>query len=139
MRFRPWLLCLAAVPLLAACVDDSASYQNESKDQSLTLIRQQRWLWDKTVDAAVVVSRLPDCQRRHNLEPLPPQARVELWQPGSGTFVIRRGDNNAMILTETQTCEGWQNLPAEPPGGLGRQLGTFDPQDGKLRFVPAGK
>lgn len=135
MGIRSWLLTLAVAPLLAACVNDSVSWQNDKQDQSITLIRQQRWLWDKKVDAALVVSRLPDCQRRHPLEQLSPTARVELWQPGPGTYVLRRG--NIMTLTETQTCEGWQNLQGEPPGGLGQQLGTFQEEGGKLRFVAA--
>lgn len=137
MKSRARFLPLLALPILAGCVNDSASYQNENRDISVTLIRQQRWLWDKKVDAAVVVSRLPDCQRRHPMEPLSPSARVELWQPGPGTFVIRR--TGAMILTESQTCEGWQVLEEEPPGGLGRQLGTFQQEGGKLSFVAAGK
>lgn len=137
MKRRAWLLPLVALPVLAGCVNDSASYQNEARDVSVTLIRQQRWLWDKAVDASLVVARLPDCQRRHRMDPLPTQARVELWQPGPGTFVLRL--DRGMILTESQTCEGWQRLQAEPPGGLGRQLGTFQPEDGKLRFVAAGK
>jgi len=136
MGIQPWLLSIVAVPLLAACVNDSASWQNDNRDQSVTFIRQQRWLWDKKVDAAVVVSRLPDCQRRHPLEQLSPVARVELWQPGPGTYVLKR--DGVMTLTETQTCEGWQNLPAEPPGGLGRQLGIFREEGGRLRFVAAG-
>lgn len=137
MNNRAWLLSLMALPVLAGCVNDSASYQSDNRDLSVTLVRQQRWVWDKTVDASLVVARLPDCQRRHKMDPLPPQAKVELWQPGPGTYVLRL--DSGMILTETQTCEGWQKLQAEPPGGLGRQLGTFQPEGGKLRFVSAGK
>lgn len=136
MRLRSWLLPLAVLPLLAACVNDSASYQDARKERSITLIRQQRWLWDKTVDAAVVVARLPDCQRRHDLGKISPRATIELWQPGPGTYVLRQGQR--LILTETQTCEGWRQLEEEPPGGLGLQLGAFAPDDGKLRFQASG-
>lgn len=135
MRFRTWLLPLLATPLLTACINDSASYMIDGSSNAVTLIRQQRWLWDKKVDAAVVVARLPECQRRHPLGQISPQAKVELWQPGPGTYLLRQ--DNRLILTETQTCEGWQTLEAEPPGGLGRQIGTFQAQDGKLKFVPA--
>lgn len=135
MGVRSWLLPIVAVPLLAACVNDSASWQNENKDIAVTLIRQQRWLWDKKVDAAVVVSRLPDCQRRHPMDPISTQAKVELWQPGPGTFILR--SSSGSMLTESQTCEGWQKLETEPPGGFGQQLGTFQPEGGKLKFVAA--
>lgn len=135
MKLLRRLLPLAVVPLLAACVDDSASYQISSRENALTLIRQQKWFWDKKVDVALVVSRLPDCQRRHPLGTASPQAKFEIWQPGPGTFIVRQGDK--LYLTETQTCEGWQKLDAEPPGGLGQAIGTFQEENGKLSFVPA--
>lgn len=135
MKSRTWLLPLCAAPLLAACINDSASYQIDGPSNSLSLIRQQKWLWDKKVDMAMVVARLPDCQRRHPMGKVSPQAKIEVWQPGPGTFVIRQ--DGKLILTETQTCEGWQTLEAEPPGGLGRQIGTFQEEGGKLRFAPS--
>lgn len=137
MKIRAWLLPLLAAPVVAGCVNDSASYQNENGTQILTLVRQQRWLWDKKVEAAMVVSRLPDCQRRHKMGLISPQARVDLWQPGPGTFLIHQGRN--LYLTETQTCEGWQKQETEPPGGMGEKLGTFLPKEGEFRFVPASQ
>lgn len=133
MNVKRWLLPLAALPLLSACVDDSASYQVDGREHALILFRQQKWPWDKKLELAMVVSRLPDCQRRHRIGSASPRAAVELWQPGPGTFILRLGER--MILTETQTCEGWQRLEAEPEGGLGTQLGTFREEGGKLRFV----
>lgn len=135
MNLRHWLLPLAALPLLAACIDDSASYRIDGRDHALVLFRQQQWPWDKKVGLSVVVSRLPDCQRRHALGAASPRAVIELWQPGPGTFILRQGER--LVLTETQTCEGWQRLDAEPESGLGQQLGAFQEEEGKLRFVAA--
>jgi len=134
MTIRSWLPAILLAPLMAGCVNDSASYQNENGNQILTLVRQQRWLWEKKVEASMVVSRLPECQRRHKMGLISPQARVELWQPGPGTFLVLQGRN--LYLTEVQTCEGWEKQDAEPPGGMGQRLGIFQSKGGDLRFIP---
>ncbi len=132
--FLPPLLVLTTV-LLSGCVNDAASYQINGREHALVLTRDQNWFWQKKVELAVVVSRLPDCQRKHKMHPAAIKSfKVELWQPGGGTYVLRQGNN--LYLTETQTCEGFQELDKEPPGGLGRLLGTFRQVSGKLTFVP---
>jgi len=128
-------LLALSVFLLSGCINDRASYQTNSREHSLVLSRDQIWFWQKTVEVALVVSRLPECQRRHKMSPAAIKGfRVELWQPGGGTYVLRQG--NRLYLTETQTCEGFQELDEEPPGGLGLLLGVFRQVSGKLAFVP---
>jgi len=128
-------LLLLALPLLAACVNDAASFQIDGRDHSLTVIREQRWLWDKNVELAVVAARLPECQRRHALDQAPAkEASVEVWQTGSTTFILKQAEK--FYLVETLACEGFRKLDAAPPGGLGRKLGVFAEQGGKLRFLP---
>ncbi|MCL2829181.1 MAG: hypothetical protein FWD77_00405 [Betaproteobacteria bacterium] len=128
------LLALSAL-LLSGCINDRASYQANGREQALVLSRDQAWFWQKTVEVAVVVSRLPECQRRHEMHPAAIKGfKVELWQPGSGTYVLRQG--NTLYLTETQTCEGFRELEEDPPGGLGRMVGSFRQVSGKLAFVP---
>ena len=65
------LLPLVALPLLAGCMHDAASYQIAGRDHALTLIADQPWFWKPEADLAVVAARLPDCQRRHNLKAVP--------------------------------------------------------------------
>jgi hypothetical protein len=133
MKLRAvWMLL--ALPVLAGCVDDRASFQIDGRNSAVIVIRQQRWLWDKTVEMAVVAARLPDCQRRHKLGDIPvDDSEVELYQPGSATYVLQV--NKKMFLIETTTCEGFQKLSEAPPMGLGPKLGTFEVKDGKYRFV----
>lgn len=133
MKLRAvWMLL--ALPVLAGCVDDRASYQIDGRNSAVIVIRQQRWLWDKTAEMAVVAARLPDCQRRHKLGNIPlDDTAVELYQPGSATYVLQV--NKQMFLIETTTCEGFQKLSEAPPMGLGSKLGTFAIKDGKYRFV----
>lgn len=133
MKLRAaWLLL--SLPVLAGCVDDRASYQIDGRNSAVIVIRQQRWLWDKTAEMAVVAARLPDCQRRHKLGNIPLDAtEAELYQPGSATYVLQL--NKQLFLVETTTCEGFQKLTEAPPMGLGPKLGTFQVKDGKYRFV----
>lgn len=135
MRKRA-IIGLLALPLLAACVNDGASYQIGGGDHALTLIREQRWFWDRHVDLAVTAARLPECQRRHPMKPAPIDGfKVEVWQTGPNTFVLRQGQR--LYVVETQTCEGFRQLDEEPPGGLGVSAGVFREEGGKLAFVPA--
>lgn len=135
MRKRA-LVVLLSLPILAACVDDAASYQIAGPDHALTLIREQRWFWDKQAALSVTAARLPECQRRHPLQPANLDGfKLEVWQTGSNTFVLKQGKR--LYLLETQTCEGFRQLDEEPPGGLGVNAGVFREEDGKLRFVAA--
>ena len=126
-------LPLLLLPLLASCVNDTASYQMENNDHAIILVREQPRFWEDRVNLAVIASRMPDCLRRHKMEPAGLEAKVELFQVGEG-FVLRQGKR--LYALETRTCEGFAQLDAEPAEGLGQPLGTFQPEDGGLRFVP---
>ncbi len=128
------LLPLAALSL-SGCINDRASYMIDGHNYGLTVIRDQRFFWDKQLEMSIVAARLPDCQRRHKL-PLtaPADTRIELYQTGSATFVIKL--SGVMYLVETTTCEGFQKLADVPPNGLGDHLGDFQDKDGKYVFVP---
>lgn len=130
------LLPLLAV-LLSACVSDRASYKIDGHNYGLTVIREQRFFWDKQLEMSIVAARLPDCQRRHKL-PMTAlgDTSIALYQTGSATFVIKL--SGAMYLLETTTCEGFQKLSELPPNGLGDYLGDFkEDKEGKYRFVEA--
>jgi len=134
MRLRPILFSLLALPLLSACVNDSAVYEiGDGQEHSLTLVREQPYFWNNRVNLVLIVSRMPACLRRHELGSGTEKTRVDVWQAPSGAFVIRVGKR--MYVTETQTCEGFAPLDAEPPGGLGEFKGSFRADDGKLVFA----
>lgn len=121
--------------LLAGCVNDAATFQAEGQDPALTLIRQQPYFWSKRADLALVVARLPECQRRHHLVPSRDgKARSDLYQTEPGHFLFKRGrtwysiDTGRCSLEKTET-------PAQQ--AIGTLLGSFDERSGRLRFVAA--
>lgn len=133
MRLKP-LLSLALLPLLAACINDGAAYVVDGPQHALSVVRERNFFWEKQVELAVVVSRLPDCQRKHVIQKASPNAQVELWQPGPGTYIFKVGRN--MYVTETRTCQGFARMDEDPPGGFGEQLGTFALKKGVFSFIP---
>lgn len=129
-------LAAVAAVMLAGCENDAASYQiGGSMDHALTLIREQRWLWDQTSEVHLVVARYPDCQRRHVLNATAAgEARAELFQTGPRAYLLKNG--SAWYAIDQPNCEARPvDTPAE--SARGTPLGAFDRQDGRLRFVAA--
>ncbi|MCX8145975.1 MAG: hypothetical protein N3C59_06540 [Azovibrio sp.] len=129
-RFLPLIL----LPWLAACVNDGAAYMVDGPQHALSVVREQNLFWEKQVELAIVVSRLPDCQRKHVIQKAPPSVPIELWQPGPGTYILKVGKN--LYVTETRTCQGFAKMAEEPPGGMGQKLGTYAVKKGVFTFTP---
>ena len=131
VKLRPTVLPLLAV-LLSGCVNDGASLQIDGKEHSLSLIREQKWLWEDNVDLFVVASRMPDCQRRHRMRSAPlDDVVVEVYSPDAVTFYLRQGGRTYSI--ETATCEGFREL-SDAPANLGGKIGTFRESRGGFQF-----
>lgn len=136
MRLRHLLLPLLALPLLSACVNDGATYEiDNTREHVLSLIREQPYFWDSKVNLYMVVSRMPACMRRHSMGAFTEKTRVEVYQVPSGAFIIKAGKK--MFATETQTCESFAKMDAEPAEGMGTLMGTFRMKKGELVFVKA--
>ena len=134
MRLRSVLLSLFAVPLLAACVNDGATYEIDgTREHVLSLIREQPYFWDNKVNFFLVVSRMPACMRRHSLGVGTPNSKIEVYQVPSGAFIVKLGKK--MFATETQTCESWARIEGEPEGGMGTLMGVFRVRKGEFVFV----
>lgn len=134
MRLRHLLLPLLAVPLLSACVNDGATYEIDgTREHTLSLIREQPYFWDGKVNLFLVVSRMPACMRRHSMGTGTERTRVEIYQVPSGAFIIKVGKR--LYATETQTCESFAKMDAEPAEGMGKLMGTFRLKKGELVFV----
>ncbi len=131
------ILPFALLPLLTGCINDGAAYRIDGSRHALTVVREQNLFWKKQVKLAVVVARMPDCQRKHTLQEADLSTPVELWQPGPGTFILAVGKNR--YVTETRTCLGFAPLTEEPPGGIGVHLGTFAVKNGVFTFTPAAR
>ncbi len=134
MRLRNLVLALCALPLLAACINDGATYEiDNTREHVLSLIREQPYFWDGKVELSLVVSRMPACMRRHSLGTGTEKTRVEVYQVPSGAFIIKVGKR--LYATETRTCESFARMDEEPADGLGTLKGTFRVKNGELIFA----
>ena len=123
------------LPLLLACSGERASFENASRQHSLTLIRVHTFFWEKTARYAIVAGRMPDCQRRHEMGPGGAESRVEVYAPGNDAWILKQVKR--MFVVETRSCEGFAKLDGEPDGGMGPLQGTFQMRSGTLSFVAA--
>jgi hypothetical protein len=131
------LLPLLLLPLLVACSDERASFPIQGSDHALSLIRESGFFWEKMAKYYVVAARMPDCMRRHQMEPAALESKVEVYSPGNDAWILKQGKR--MYVVETRTCEGFARLDAEPEGGMGPLVGTFQTREGVLAFVAAPK
>jgi hypothetical protein len=131
------LLPLLLLPVLVACSDQRASFPIKTSDHALSLIREQRFFWEKTAVYTIVAARMPDCMRRHKMGAAALDAKVEVYSPGNDAWILRQG--NLMYVVETRTCEGFAKLDAVPEGGLGPLAGTFQVRNDTLEFIAAPK
>ncbi len=136
MRLRHLLLPLLFIPLLTACVNDGTTYEiDNTSEHGLSLIREQPYFWDSKIDLFMVVSRMPACMRRHPMGTGTAASKVEIYQVPSGAFVVKIGKR--MYATETQNCVNFVKMDEDPPGGMGKLMGTFREKKGVLVFIPS--
>lgn len=133
------LSLLFLIPWLAACSDQRAALELGPPQHSLTLIRVKTWPWEKAARYSIVASRLPDCQRRHEVGPAAAEGKIEVYSPGNDAWILKFGKR--LFVVETRTCEGFAPLEAAPEEGLGALRGTFQMRQGTLVVVapPAGE
>lgn len=135
---RAWPL-LIPLPLLAGCMNETASLQFAGPDHALTLQARQAWFWRPEVDLEIVMSRQPDCQRRSRLDSAAAEdIGVEVLRPDEGEFaepilILRQGTR--FYAVSTKNCE-MQRFQAPPPKP-GMRLGSFRLEGEKLKFVAA--
>lgn len=138
------LALFALLPILGGCINDSIGMRIDGPEHAVSLVREQKLFWEKKMDLEVVVARLPDCQRRHKLQPaaIGPNFKVEVFMTGPNAFLLEQGRN--LYAIETQTCQKFARLDEAPKEGKGELVGVFREENGKLVFVaaqpaPAGK
>jgi hypothetical protein len=128
------LLVALVLPLLAGCVNDAASMQIDGKEHSLSLVREQKWIWEQNLDLSVVVTRMPDCQRRHHLKSSPISlASVDVFSADTETFFLKQGSR--VYSVETRTCESFQELGEIPADIKVLKYGTFRESKGQFAFI----
>ena len=137
MRTRlPALLALFSLLGLTACgMTDGAAYKIDgSREQAISVIREQNWIWSNW-EVSIVVARQPDCMRRHHVKPVSRDAvfKVELYRSLEGGYIMRQGKR--WYVAETAQCQLQKfDTPPTEPGDL---IGTFQEKDGTLDFKPA--
>jgi hypothetical protein len=117
--------------LLAGCVNDSASYYIDGRDHALTVLRAQRYFWSDDATLTLVVARLPDCQRRHELTlAAAPTVHIDVFANPDSTWTLRSG--SMLWRVDTGTCAISTATPAD---ALGPRVGSFKVLDQRLRFA----
>jgi hypothetical protein len=128
------ILILLMPLMLAACVDDSASYYADGPvgNHALTIHRAQKHFWSKESRVELIMQRLPDCLRRIELTDMPAdEVEIELLSGGDNVWTLRSG--NEMWQIETQTCTQY----ADVKGDGGELMGVFRDDGGKFVYEAA--
>ncbi len=139
MNFPTRSLILLALLPLAGCLQDTASYAYPEKDHAITLVRNQTWFWKDTVDVAVTAMNLPTCNGGGNIQEVPLDTRITLYQAPNDypePINILKTGKRVFALSTVQSCR-LQEFKEVPPD-LGIRLGTFRVKDNTFQFVPAG-
>jgi hypothetical protein len=128
---------LALTPILMACENGATAFMIEGSQHALILVREQPYFWDKTVNQALIASRLPNCQRRVAIHPdrteLTP---MEVFEAGDRLWGVHQGNRWYLVSTEKCVVQDWDNAQGAAPGPL---VGTFRLKDGTTTFVSAGQ
>jgi hypothetical protein len=130
------LLLLAVLPL-AGCLQDTASYPFPEKEHAITLVRNQTWFWQDTLEVEVVVIRLPHCNGGMSVKEVPLNTRFSFYKAPDDypepLFLLKTGKR--VFALSTQSCRV-QEFKEVPPD-LGVKLGAFRVKDKVFQFVPA--
>lgn len=130
-----WWLCLAGV-VLAGCENAAAPFMIDGQEHAISLIREQRYFWSDEVEQALVVARLPRCQRRYAIAPgRADKVDIAVYEAGNLLWAFRQDAHWYLVSTEKCLLQDWTDPPAQPPG---REVGRFTRKEGELAFVTAG-
>ncbi len=134
-------LCCLLLPmavLLTGCENNVASYSiDDSKNHSISLVREQSIAWFGDVTQRFVVARFPECQRRYEIASTGTEmTQVDLYEVAPRLYAAQQGRAWYALGTEACVVQTFkpEDRPASPPGRL---VGSFVKKDGKLSFEPA--
>ncbi len=129
LRLLPALLIAA---LLSACSQEPAGYLIDGGDHSLTVERNKPYFWSDGWELDLIVSRYPECQRRHHMKKAGEKVRVDLYRTPAGAFILNQGKR--WYVAETRDCrmQQYEEEPAEP----GDFIGSFRVKNDVFTFVP---
>lgn len=132
---RRGLAAVGLLAVLAGCENSATAYMIEGSQHALILVREQKFFWDDELRQAVVVSRLPACQKRVRIHPgSTTLVEMRVYAAGDGLWALHQGARWYLAGTEECRLQDWDNPGDRPPGAL---LGSFALKDGEPAFVPA--
>ena len=125
-------LPLLAPLFLTGCVNDSATYRIDINDHALTVRVVQDYFWSKEGQVKLTATRLPDCQRMHNLgQQALSGLEIELFASGPNLYTLRSGEDTWQV--DTGDCTQMEAPAANAV--TGQALGVFHlDEDKKLVF-----
>ena len=133
MKLRATSLVPLFVLALAGCAKEPAAFLIEGGNHSLTVERNKPYFWSSGWELDLVVSRYPECQRRHALKKSGEKVRIDLYRTQQGGFILNQG--NRWYVAETRECRMQQF--DEEPQQPGEFLGSFREKGGVFSFVTA--
>lgn len=132
---RRGLAAVGLLAVLAGCENSATAYMIEGSQHALILVREQKFFWDGELRQAVVVSRLPACQKRIRIHPSSTTlVEMKVYAAGDGLWALHQGVRWYLAGTEECRLQDWDNPGDRPPGAL---LGSFALKDGEPAFVAA--
>lgn len=127
---------LASMAILGGCENSATAYMVDTNQHALILSREQPYFWSDEVDQAIVVSRLPHCQRKVKIHPgATNMTDMEVYVAGDRLWALNQGGRWYLASTERCLVQDWES-PAAPPGLL---VGRFSMKDGTPAFTAAGQ
>jgi hypothetical protein len=106
------------VPFLVACENHATAFMVDGNHHAMILIREQPRFWNNTVDQWLILSRLPDCQRRHPYLPGKAGAlEIKLYRVGDLIWALHH--EGQWYLASTGSCElkPWPDKADDNPPG----------------------
>jgi len=131
---RSILLLLPLAAMMAGCEIDNAAYMIEGKEHALILNREKPYFWSDEYKLAMIVSRMPTCQRRYTMKPARLTAgNVSVFEGGEpNRYVLRQGSR--WYAANTTDCAF---AAVEKPEEDLQPIGVFRRKDDTLKFVPS--
>lgn len=132
---RRALAAAGLLALLAGCENSATAFMIDGNQHALILVREQKFVWDDELRQAVVVSRLPACQKRIRIHASSTElVEMRVYAAGDSLWALQQGARWYLAGTEECRLQDWDNPGGRPPGAL---AGSFVLKDGAPAFVPA--
>jgi hypothetical protein len=129
------LAAAGLLTVLAGCENSATSYMIDGSQHALILVREQKFFWQDELRQAVVVSRLPSCQKRIRIHPGSTElVEMKIYMAGDALWALHQGSRWYLAGTEECRLQDWDNPGNQPPGAL---VGSFVLKDGAPTFVAA--